>query len=120
MDRPKKAGNGLSKKQFISAVFSLACFALLYRLGVPALGQEMGAALAVIAAGVLLWVLVTGASSLLGFILVIQTLPGVIVYRTGELNAMDFIKAGGPLTVASIVVLSLAARFWWPFLETLF
>jgi len=29
IDRPKKAGNGLSKKQFIAAVFSLACFALL-------------------------------------------------------------------------------------------
>ncbi len=65
------------------------------------------------------WVLVTGASSLLGFILVIQTLPGVIVYGTGELNALDFIKAGVPLTLASIVVLALAARFWWPFLDTI-
>ncbi len=68
MDRPNKAGNTLSKKQLISAVFSLACFALLYSLGVPALEQEMGTAMAVIVAGVLLWMLVTGASSLLGFI----------------------------------------------------
>lgn len=68
----------------------------------------------------LYWVLITGASSLLGFILVIQTMPGVIVYSTGELTALDFIKAGVPLTLASIVVLALAARFWWPLLETVY
>ena len=66
------------------------------------------------------WVLITSASSLLGFILVIQTMPSVIVYSTGELNALDFIKAGVPLTLASIVVLALVARFWWPLLENLF
>ncbi len=66
----------------------------------------------------LYWVLITGASSLLGFILVIQTMPGVIVYGTGELSALDFIKAGVPLTLASILVLALVARFWWPLLET--
>ncbi len=68
----------------------------------------------------LYWVLITGASSLLGFILVIQTMPGVIVYSTGKLNALDFIKAGVPLTLVSILVVALAARFWWPFLEMLF
>ncbi|MBE0449083.1 MAG: anion permease [Actinobacteria bacterium] len=68
----------------------------------------------------LYWVLITGASSLLGFILVIQTMPGVIVYGTGKLTALDFIKAGVPLTLASIVVIAMAARFWWPFLEKSF
>lgn len=68
----------------------------------------------------LYWVLITGASSLLGFILVIQTMPGVIVYGTGKLTALDFIKAGVPLTLASIVVVAMAARFWWPFLEKSF
>jgi solute carrier family 13 (sodium-dependent dicarboxylate transporter), member 2/3/5 len=68
----------------------------------------------------LYWVLITGASSLLGFILVIQTMPGVIVYSTGKLNALDFIKAGFPLTIVSIAVIALAARFWWPFLEKSF
>lgn len=68
----------------------------------------------------LYWVLITGASSLLGFILVIQTMPGVIVYGTGKLTAYDFLKAGGPLTLASIVVVAMAARFWWPFLEKSF
>ncbi len=66
------------------------------------------------------WVLVTGASGLLGFILVIQTMPGVIVYGTGKLNAMDFIKAGVPLTMVSIIVVALAARYWWPVLDNIF
>ncbi len=67
----------------------------------------------------LYWVLVTGAAGLLGFILVIQTMPGVIVYETGKLNAIDFIKAGVPLTVVAIVVVAFAARFWWPFIESI-
>ncbi len=67
----------------------------------------------------LYWALITGASGLLGFILVIQTMPGVIVYGTGKLNALDFIKAGVPLTLVSIVVVALAARFWWPYLESI-
>ncbi len=65
------------------------------------------------------WALITGASGLLGFILVIQTMPGVIVYSTGKLNALDFIKAGVPLTLVSIIVVALAARYWWPALDTL-
>ncbi len=68
----------------------------------------------------LYWVLVTGASGLLGFILVIQTMPSVIVYGTGKLNALDFIKAGVPLTLISIVVVALAARYWWPYLDLVF
>jgi len=68
----------------------------------------------------LYWALITGASGLLGFILVIQTMPGVIVYGTGKLNAIDFIKAGIPLTLASIIVVAVAARFWWPYLDLVF
>ncbi len=67
----------------------------------------------------LYWVLVTGASGLLGFILVIQTMPGVIVYSTGKLTALDFMKAGIPLTAATIIVVAVAARYWWPFLQAL-
>ncbi len=63
------------------------------------------------------FVLITGASSLLGFMLVIQTMPGVIVYSTGKLTALDFLKAGLPLTLASIAILALAARFWWPLVD---
>ena len=67
----------------------------------------------------LYWVLVTGASGLLGFILVIQTMPGVIVYSTGKLTAIDFLKAGIPLTIAATIAVAVAARYWWPFLYAL-
>ncbi len=68
----------------------------------------------------LYWILITGAASLLGFLLVIQTMPGIIVYGTGHLEALDFIKAGLPLTLASVLVLALAARYWWPLLDAAF
>ncbi len=68
----------------------------------------------------LYWILITGASGLLGFILVIQTMAGIIVYGTGKLTGVDFLKAGIPLTLVSIVVVAAVARYWWPFLEKSF
>ncbi len=50
---------------------------------------------------------------LYGFLLVVETLPTVLVHGTGEINQRDFWRAGVPLTVGSIMILTLVAVTWW-------
>ncbi len=53
-------------------------------------------------------------SAMLGFLLVVETLPGVITYATGVYSPQDLMKVGFWLTLASIIVVILTAMLWWP------
>ncbi len=64
--------------------------------------------------------ILAGGAGLLGFVLPIQTMPGVIAFSTGRVKTPDFIKTGLPLTLVSIFILALVARYWWPFVSALF
>lgn len=61
--------------------------------------------------------LLAGGAGLLGFMLPIQTMPGVIALSTGKVKTPDFIKTGVPLTLASIAIMGLVARYWWPLIH---
>ncbi len=54
------------------------------------------------------------ASCVLCFLLAIESLASTSVLATGEVSQADFIRTGIGLTLASIVVVTLAALFWWP------
>ncbi|WP_206810492.1 SLC13 family permease [Paradesulfitobacterium ferrireducens] len=53
-------------------------------------------------------------SAMLGFLLVVETLPGVITYATGVYSPQDLMKVGIWLTLAAILVVILTAVLWWP------
>ncbi|GAB6174631.1 DASS family sodium-coupled anion symporter [Paradesulfitobacterium aromaticivorans] len=53
-------------------------------------------------------------SAMFGFLLVVETLPGVITYATGVYSPQDLMKVGFWLTLASIIVVILTAMLWWP------
>jgi len=57
---------------------------------------------------------VTGITGLYGFLLPVETITNIVVYGTGYLRPFDMIKPGIIITVASIIVMTLAAYFWWP------
>lgn len=68
-------------------------------------------------------VVVTVASSvsvLLGFILVVETMPNVVVHSTGRVTQRDFMKPGIYITIASVIIMiSVAFTYWkwigfWP------
>lgn len=58
--------------------------------------------------------LVTGIAGLYGFLLPVQTITNIVVYGTGYIRPFDMVRPGIFLTIASIIVLTLAAYFWWP------
>jgi len=57
---------------------------------------------------------VTGVSGLFGFLLPVETIANIVVYGTGLLRPFDMVKPGIFITLASILVLTLAGHFWWP------
>lgn len=57
---------------------------------------------------------IVATSALCGYILVVETLPNIIVYTSGRLTQADFVRAGIPLTLATIIALVLLALAWWP------
>ena len=58
--------------------------------------------------------LVTGVSGLYGFLMSVETITNIVVYGTGYLRPFDMIKPGIFITIASVIVLTLAAWLWWP------
>lgn len=58
----------------------------------------------------------TSVSALCGFILVIQTMPNVIIFGTGQVRTVDYFKGGLVLTVCIIAAVVLIGTFWWPLL----
>ncbi len=67
-----------------------------------------------IGANPVLYGFVVGISSLFGFILVIETLPNIIVYNSGYLHPLDWIKPGFWVSLAALFVISIVAWLWWP------
>lgn len=59
---------------------------------------------------------ITGMTSLFGFLLVVETIPGVMVHGTGWVTQRDFLKSGIWLTGASIVLTYVMALTWWSWL----
>lgn len=57
---------------------------------------------------------VAGITGLYGFLLPVETITNIVAYSTGYLRPFDMVKPGIILTIASIIVLTLAAYFWWP------
>lgn len=55
-----------------------------------------------------------GMSSVMGFLLVVQTLTNVIAYGSGYFTGRDLLRAGWPLTVIGVGLIALSAAFWWP------
>lgn len=52
----------------------------------------------------------------LDFALPFSSAPNTIVFASGYLRMMDVVKAGALMTIASIAVVLVVARIWWPFL----
>ncbi len=51
---------------------------------------------------------------LLGFILVVETMPNVVVHSTGRVEQKDFLLPGIISTIASIVIITGVAYIYWP------
>jgi len=64
----------------------------------------------------LLLAFVTGVTCLYGFILVVETIPGVMAHGTGWISQQDFFKPGIWLSVATTLVTYLMAITWWSWL----
>ncbi len=58
----------------------------------------------------------TAISSAFAYLVVVGTPPNAIVFASGYVKASDFIKAGGLLAIASIIVLLIMAMTWWKIL----
>lgn len=57
-----------------------------------------------------------GIACLLGFILVVETIPNVLAYSTGYLKQKDFFRPGIHLTIYTTIVIFAVAATWWKFL----
>lgn len=55
----------------------------------------------------------------LDFALPFSSAPNTIVFASGYLRMMDVVKAGGLMTIVSVIIVLLVARFWWPILGIL-
>jgi len=60
--------------------------------------------------------LATSIGAGLDFALPFSSAPNTIVFASGYLRMMDVVKAGALMTLASILVVLLVARVWWPIL----
>jgi sodium-dependent dicarboxylate transporter 2/3/5 len=67
-------------------------------------------------APVLLLGVVTGITCLFGFLLVVETIPGVMVHGTGWITQQDFFKPGFWLTFVTTAVTYLMSFTWWSWL----
>ncbi|MFY0543584.1 SLC13 family permease [Brevibacillus sp. H7] len=67
-------------------------------------------------APVLLLGVVTGMTCLFGFLLVVETIPGVMVHGTGWITQQDFFKPGFWLTIVTTAVTYLMSFTWWSWL----
>lgn len=67
-------------------------------------------------APVLLLAILAGMTSLYGFLLVVETIPGVLVYNTGWITQRDFLRTGVWLTLVHILLCFIFAQTWWSWL----
>ena len=59
-------------------------------------------------------VLTTSFAAGMDFALPISSAPNTIAFASGYLRITDFLRAGTIMTLASILILLLVTRFWWP------
>ncbi|MFN8574352.1 MAG: DASS family sodium-coupled anion symporter [Gemmatimonadaceae bacterium] len=59
-------------------------------------------------------VLATSFGSGLDFMFPISTAPNTIIFSSGYLSPKDFVRAGALMTLASIAILALVIKFYWP------
>jgi len=55
-----------------------------------------------------------GLSALFGFLLVIETIPNIIVYNSGYLHPLDWLKPGILISLAVVLAIVVVAWLWWP------
>ncbi|MCC6316283.1 MAG: SLC13/DASS family transporter [Gemmatimonadaceae bacterium] len=60
--------------------------------------------------------LATSIGAGLDFALPFSSAPNTIVFASGYLRMMDVVKAGGIMTIASVLIVLLVAWLWWPVL----
>ncbi|MBC7894857.1 MAG: DASS family sodium-coupled anion symporter [Cytophagaceae bacterium] len=58
--------------------------------------------------------LATSIGAGLDFALPFSSAPNTIVFASGYLRMMDVVKAGGLMTIASIIIVLVVAWLWWP------
>lgn len=71
------------------------------------LGDRLGASPAALT-------LATSIGAGLDFALPFSSAPNTIVFASGYLKMMDVVKAGGIMTIASMLIVLLIAWLWWP------
>ncbi|CAN0480857.1 unnamed protein product, partial [Discosporangium mesarthrocarpum] len=60
---------------------------------------------------------ITAVSSAFAYLTVVGTPACTIVYASGYLKTTDFLKVGWRMAVVSMIILLVAADFYWPLLE---
>jgi solute carrier family 13 (sodium-dependent dicarboxylate transporter), member 2/3/5 len=63
--------------------------------------------------------LATSFGSGLDFMFPISTAPNTIIFASGYLRWIDFVKAGLIMTVTSMLILALVVKFYWPLIGLL-
>lgn len=63
--------------------------------------------------------LATSFGAGLDFALPISSAPNTIAFASGYLKMSDFLRVGALMTLASIIIMLLVARFWWPLIGIL-
>jgi sodium-dependent dicarboxylate transporter 2/3/5 len=63
--------------------------------------------------------LATSIGAGLDFALPFSSAPNTIVFASGYLRMTDVVKAGGLMTIASVLVVLLVAWWWWPLIGLL-
>ena len=64
-------------------------------------------------------VFATSFAAGLDFALPISSAPNTIAFASGFLRAGDFLRAGVLMTLASLLILLVVAKFWWPVIGVL-
>jgi sodium-dependent dicarboxylate transporter 2/3/5 len=60
--------------------------------------------------------LATSIGAGLDFVLPFSSAPNTIVFSSGYLRMMDVVKAGGIMTIVSVLLVVLLVWVWWPLL----
>ena len=106
--------NKISRKQVVGLLIAAAGFLLAYNLAVPGLGHETGTALAVIIAGVLLWVLEPIPMPLTCFVIIFSLIvtgaAGANVVLSGFSSGSTFLILAGLMMARGISQTTLGER----------
>jgi sodium-dependent dicarboxylate transporter 2/3/5 len=110
---PYLAVVGLAVSTLVLSEFmsNAAAVAVMLPLGFS-LGSQLGASPEAL-------VLASSIGGGLAFTLPISSAPNTIAFASGYLRMTDFARVGTVMTLVSIAILCLVARFWWPLIGVL-